>query len=87
VLMVFYCVRTAGFCSGDCNDDEDTSMHWCACSSGPLKFENALSVDRRGDLVARLDRVRAISHEFGYGVGDDMGSFFRSTRGVEGDHP
>jgi len=37
-----------------------------------LKFANALSVDRRGDLVARLDRVRAISHELGYGVGDDM---------------
>jgi hypothetical protein len=33
---------------------------------------NALSVERRDDLLARLDRVRAISHEFGYGVGDDM---------------
>jgi len=37
-----------------------------------LTFANALSVDRRNDLVARLDRVRAASHEFGYGVGDDM---------------
>jgi len=25
-------------------------------------------------LIARLDRVRAISHNFGYGVGDDMDS-------------
>jgi hypothetical protein len=37
-----------------------------------LKFANALSVDRRDDLVSSLDRVRAISHEFGYGVGDEM---------------
>ena len=26
----------------------------------------------RDDLVSRLDRVRTISHDFGYGVGDDM---------------
>ena len=25
-------------------------------------------------LIARLDRVRIISHNFGYGVGDDMDS-------------
>jgi hypothetical protein len=37
-----------------------------------LKFANALSLDRRDDLVSRLDRVRTISHDFGYGVGDDM---------------
>jgi hypothetical protein len=37
-----------------------------------LKFANALSPDRRDDLVSRLGRVRTISHDFGYGVGDDM---------------
>jgi hypothetical protein len=37
-----------------------------------LKFANALSPNRRNDLVRRLDRVRTISHDFGYGVGDDM---------------
>ena len=37
-----------------------------------LKFADALSPDRRDDLVSRLDRVRTISHDFGYGVGDDM---------------
>jgi hypothetical protein len=26
----------------------------------------------KSDLVSRLDRVRTISHDFGYGVGDDM---------------
>jgi hypothetical protein len=47
-------------------------MHWCRMFEQALKFVNVLSVDRRDDLVARLDRVRAISHEFGYGVGDEM---------------
>jgi hypothetical protein len=37
-----------------------------------LKIANALSVERRDDLMTRLDRVRVIGHEFGYGVGDDM---------------
>jgi hypothetical protein len=71
-LMVFYCERAAGFCSDVGNDDEgyfDALVHMFEQA---LKFASALSVDRRDDLVARLDRVRVISHEFGYGVGDDM---------------
>ncbi|MEJ7609009.1 MAG: hypothetical protein WKF37_22735 [Bryobacteraceae bacterium] len=43
-------------------------------------FEQALTIadqlpaSDRGALIARLDRVRAVSHNFGYGVGDDMDS-------------
>jgi hypothetical protein len=37
-----------------------------------LKSLNTLRADGRDVLVARLDRVRKISHAFGYGVGDDM---------------
>jgi hypothetical protein len=37
-----------------------------------LKFANTPSPDRRDDLISRLDRVRTISHDFGYGVGGDM---------------
>jgi len=33
---------------------------------------NALSAHRHDDLIIRLDRVRVISHKFGYGVGDSM---------------
>jgi hypothetical protein len=36
-----------------------------------LKLANALSAERREHLLARLDRVRGISHDVGYGVGDD----------------
>src|ERR1700693_4254754 len=72
-LMVFYCERAAGFCSDICNDDEGYFDALVRMFEQALKFANALSVDRRNDLVARLDRVRCISHEFGYGVGDSMG--------------
>jgi hypothetical protein len=35
---------------------------------------NRLPVGSRDALIVRLDRVRSISHELGYGVGDDMDS-------------
>ena len=37
-----------------------------------LKATCQLSAGDRDALIARLDRVRTISHNFGYGVGDDM---------------
>jgi hypothetical protein len=39
-----------------------------------LKLIAQLSASDRNALIARLDRVRVISHNFGYGVGDDMDS-------------
>ena len=71
-LMVFYCERAAGFCSDVGNDDEGYFDALVRMFEQALKVANALSVDRRDDLVARLDRVRTTSHEFGYGVGDSM---------------
>jgi hypothetical protein len=37
-----------------------------------LKAIDTLPEERRSDLMARLDSVRRISHNFGYGVGDSM---------------
>ena len=71
-LMVFYCERAAGFCCDICNDDEGYFDALVRMFEQALKIANALSVERRDDLLARLDRVRVISHKFGYGVGDDM---------------
>ena len=71
-LMVFYCERAVAFCSDVCNDDEGYFNALVRMFEQALQFAHALSVDRRDDLVARLDRVRVIGHEFGYGVGDDM---------------
>jgi hypothetical protein len=73
-LMVFFCEQAAGFSSAVGNQDDsyfNALVHM---------FEQALTVARklpeadRGALIARLDRVRTISHQFGYGVGDDMDS-------------
>ena len=45
-----------------------------------LKLVNALSAHRpRDELITRLDRVRVIGHEFGYGVGDDMDSLLSKS--------
>src|SRR5271169_6086621 len=89
-LMVFYCERAAGFCSDVCNDDEGYFDALVRMFEQTLKFANALSPDRRDDLVSRLDRVRTISHDFGYGVGDDMDfllSKYTSTPGVSAHRP
>jgi hypothetical protein len=70
--MVFYCERAAGFCSDIANDDEGYFNALVRMFEQSLQFANTLSADRRAELVSRLDRVRVIGHEFGYGVGDDM---------------
>jgi hypothetical protein len=71
-LMVFYCEQAAGFCHDICSDDEGFFDALVRMFEQALKFANALSPDRRDDLLSRLDRVRTISHDFGYGVGDSM---------------
>src|SRR5207245_11174888 len=67
-LMVFYCERAAGFCRDVGNDDEGYFDALVRMFEQALTFANALSVDRRTDLVATLDRVRAASHAVAYGV-------------------
>ncbi len=71
-LMVFYCERAAGFCSDIASDDEAYFNALVRMFEQALKILNALSVERRDNLLTRLDRVRVISHKIGYGVGDDM---------------
>jgi hypothetical protein len=71
-LMVFYCEQAAGFCSNIGHEDEGYFDALVRMFEQALKTANALPVNGRNALVARLDRVREISHKFGYGVGDDM---------------
>ena len=70
--MVFYCERAAGFSADIAHDDEGYFDALVRMFEQALKLGNALSTERRDDFVVRLDRVRATSHKFGYGVGDDM---------------
>ena len=73
-LMVFYCERAAGFCNDLGNQDEAFFDALIRMFEQALKVISQLPAPERDVLITRLDRVRIISHNFGYGVGDDMDS-------------
>jgi len=73
-LMVFYCERAAGFCSDIGNQNENYYDALVRMFEQALSVAHALPANSRDALIARLDRVRSISHKCGYGVGDDMDS-------------
>ena len=73
-LMVFYCEQAAGFSSDIGNQDESYFDALVRMFEQALTVANTLPASGRDTLVARLDRVRSISHKCGYGVGDDMDS-------------
>ena len=83
-LMVFFCEQAARFCNDVGNDD------YIYLGALVRMFGQALNVARtlpdasQAGLVARLDRVRGISHKLGYGVGEEMDLIFaKYTEGVE----
>lgn len=57
-LMVFYSDQAAGFCSDICTNDEGYFNALMRMFEQALKLANALSVDRRSDLVLKV-RSRA----------------------------
>src|SRR5216684_457244 len=73
-LMVFYCERAGGFCSDIGYQDDGYFDALVRMFEQALKAIAQLSASDRHALIARLDKVRAVSHNFGYGVGDDMDS-------------
>jgi hypothetical protein len=73
-LMVFYCERAAGFCNDIGYQDDGYFNAVIRMFDEALKVIVQLPATDRDALIARLDRVRVISHNFGHGVGDDMDS-------------
>ena len=71
-LMVFYCECAAGFCNDVGYQDEAYFDALVRMFEQAVRTIAQLSASDRNPLIARLDRVRVISHNFGYGVGDDM---------------
>jgi hypothetical protein len=71
-LMVFYCERAAGFSKDIGLQDEGYFNSLVSMFEQALKAISALPEARQLELLARLDVVRRISHNFGYGVGDSM---------------
>jgi hypothetical protein len=73
-LMVFYCEQASGFASDLGYQDESYFNALVRMFEQSVATANTLPTDTRDALIARLDRVRSISHKCGYGVGDDMDS-------------
>lgn len=71
-LMVLYCERAAGFSAEYGVQDESFLDPLVRMFGQALKTIATLPEDLRADLWARLDAVRGISHNIGYGVGDNM---------------
>ena len=71
-LMVFYCERAVGFSNEYGMDDEGYFDALVGMFKQALKVSVTLSVGQREAMLDRLDAVRDISHNFGYGVGDSM---------------
>ena len=70
--MVFYCENAAGFCNEYGNQDEDYLGALLRMFEQALEAGRQLPAEDRDVLLARLDYVRTISHNLGYGIGDAM---------------
>jgi hypothetical protein len=73
-LMVFYCEQAAGFARDVGYQDERYFDALVRMFDQAVATVNRLPVGSRDALIARLDGVRSVSHDLGYGVGDDMDS-------------
>jgi hypothetical protein len=70
--MVYYCEQAAGFSQDVGMAGESWFDALLRAFENALKIVNTLSPERRAPLIDRLDRVRGLSRDFGYGVGDDV---------------
>jgi hypothetical protein len=77
-LMVFYCECAAGFSNSIGYEDGVYFDALMRIFEQALKLSVTLPVDQRDVLLDRLDDVRRISHDFGYGLGDGMDVLFTS---------
>jgi len=71
-LMVFYCERAAGFSHEFGMQDEGYFDALVRMFDQGLKISRTLALEQRHGFLTRLDAVRDVCHNFGYGVGDDM---------------
>jgi hypothetical protein len=71
-LMVFFCERAAGFSNDAGLQDEGYFDALARMFAQALTIIGTLPKDRRPGLLGRLDAVRRLGHNLGYGVGDDM---------------
>jgi len=82
-LMVFYCERASGFSCDVGLQDEVYFDALVRMFEQALKVIATLPEAQRSELWSRLDEVRWMSHNFGYGVGDEMADLL-AEHGVDG---
>jgi hypothetical protein len=75
-LMVFYCERAAGFCDDIGMEDDAFFGALVRMYEQALKSVASLPDVERDAFIARLDAVRRVCANFGYGVSDDMNALF-----------
>ena len=71
-LMVFYCERASEFSNALGFADEAYFKALLKMFEAALKISIALPNDLRDAFLDRLDDVRSVSHNLGYGIGDEM---------------
>jgi hypothetical protein len=80
-LMVFFCENAAGFCSDIGMDDEAYYDALVRMFEQAVKAAEPLHASDRDVMKQRLDRVRVISGNFGYGVDSDLNFLFAKLAG------
>ena len=81
-LMVYFCENAAGFSNDVGYQDEGYFNAQVNMFEQAIRITRQLSAEDRDALIVRLDRVRTISHNLGYGVGDDMDSLLANNIGT-----
>lgn len=83
-LMVFYCERATGFYAEVGMDDEGHFDALVRMFEQSLTAASKLPEEQRDAFLSRLNEVRRISHNIGYGVGDAMDASL-AEHGIERD--
>jgi hypothetical protein len=71
-LMVFYCERAAGFCRDVGHTDPAYFDALVRIFGQALDATTILVPNVQSQFLGRLDQLRSIDRQLGYGVGDDM---------------
>lgn len=79
-LMVFFCERAVGFSTDVGLQDEGYFDALVRMFAQALRAIDALPAEHRPLLLRRLDAVRRLGHNLGYGVGDDMDDLLAEHR-------
>lgn len=78
-LTVFYCEEVFDFLAGCGMDDEGFYDALVRMFEQALKYVLALPAAQQAALLARLDRVRLLGHNVGWGVGGDFDHFWSAA--------